>query len=133
MSTATEQEIVVRDDVYGITMTFEGRQERKYGYFDAHKRRGSGWVRNPKKHTPDGPSFVSVFPDGESILDNLLDRHDRPWQVWKPMVEKALREMGVGFEKLAWRQRYYCDCPCSPGFVVVGTVGPGYDYSFTAT
>lgn len=133
MSTATDQkqEVVVRDDVWGITMTLESVKERKYGYVDPFKRRGSTWVRYPKKHTPNGPSFVSVFPDGESIIDNLLDRHDRPWHIWKPMVEKALREMGVEFEKLAWRQRYYCECPCSPGFVVVGTVGPGYDYHFT--
>ena len=130
MSTATEQEIVVRDDVYGIELVYEGRQERRYGYVDPW--RGGSWVRNPKKHTPDGPSFASVFPDGESILDNLLDRHDRPWQIWKPLVEKALREMDVGFEKLAWRQRYWCDCPCSPCFVVVGGKRPGYTYSFTA-
>ena len=132
MSTATEAPavpaITVHDPGHGITLTLDGIDERRYGYWTQY----SGYVRNPKKHTPDGPSMAFVFPSGEGVMEHLMQRHNRPWQVWKPMVERALREMGVEFERLAWRQRYYCDCPCSPGFVVVGGTGRGVDYKFTA-
>lgn len=131
-STATaeaveQRKVTVHHPGYGITLTLDRRDERRYGYWTQY----SGYVRNPKKNTPDGPSVAFVFPQGESVMGNLMQRHDRPWQVWKPMVEHALRDAGVRFERLAWRQRYYCDCPCSPGFIIVGGSGPGYDYVFT--
>jgi hypothetical protein len=74
-----------------------------------------------------GSNKLYISPEGESILENLYNRHDRPSNVWKkeiiPAVLSKLAEQNpeiyerVKDEKWGWRQRCGCSCPCSPGFV----------------
>ena len=70
---------------------------------------------------------IYIWPKGESILDNLANRRERPAKLWKPFAEKAARAAGVDFEKIGWSQNAGCKCGCSPGFVVKGNHRPGFD------
>lgn len=68
-----------------------------------------------------------IWPEGESVLDNLFNRHNRPSKVWKdeiiPAILEKLKEQDASMyellknEKWGWRQKCGCSCPCSPGFV----------------
>lgn len=78
-------------------------------------------ITNFKEQVNDTRKTVAyVWPRGESIIDNMRNRHDRPHELWKPMVEIELRARGVNFERLTWSQYAGCSCPCSPGFIVKG-------------
>lgn len=75
----------------------------------------------PKDHTERAKKpRVYVWPTNESVMANFINRRSRPVQEWKPVVERALRERGLRFEKLVWSQYAGCSCPCSPGFIVHG-------------
>ena len=68
-----------------------------------------------------------IWPKGESILENLHGRHNRPADIWKKEVipailEKLQAEYPEAFNdvenvKWGWRQKCGCTCSCSPGFV----------------
>jgi hypothetical protein len=80
-----------------------------------------------------------IWPQGESVLENLFNRHDRPTKIWKEEIIPAILEKiriehpsvyeYVKDEKWGWRQRCGCSCPCSPGFV--GTKDNCYSISAT--
>ena len=80
-----------------------------------------------------------IWPEGETIMENLFNRHDRPSKVWKevviPAVLSKLQEVNptafeaVKGEEWGWRQKCGCTCPCSPGFV--GKKGGQYYISAT--
>lgn len=66
-----------------------------------------------------------VFPEGETLLENLYNRKHRPISVYRKAAKKALEKITAGTEreiKLRWSQRCGCTCPCSPGFFVEGFV-----------
>lgn len=65
---------------------------------------------------------IYVWPQGESIMDNLQNRRQRPYTTYKKEVIPAvLKEMGLPADtKVRWSQYAGCSCPCSPGFVVDG-------------
>jgi len=69
---------------------------------------------------------VYVWPS-ESMMDNLMERRDRPYKDWKPFVLKALEMFGVRADSVGWSQKAGCNCGCSPGFVVKGQHRPGFD------
>lgn len=69
------------------------------------------------------PAKVYVGVENESILENLAYRHARPYEVWRPYVEKALKAEGIEFEKVSWNRKAGCSCGCSPGFVIKGPGG----------
>jgi len=69
-----------------------------------------------------------VWVADETIIDNLLNRRSRPYQVYKkeviPMVmEKIKKKYPDYYEQLkdakwSWNKNCGCSmCPCSPGFV----------------
>ena len=64
---------------------------------------------------------VFVFPKGETVLDNLRRRTDRPQKLWNSVVlPKVAEKLGLHSvdTKLYWNQHAGCSCPCSPGFDV---------------
>ena len=63
---------------------------------------------------------VYVFPKGESLMDNLMNRKARPYTVYKKEVlPEVFRAMGLPENtKAKWSQYAGCSCPCSPGFVL---------------
>lgn len=68
-----------------------------------------------------------IWPEGETMMENLYNRSNRPSKVWKeeviPVVMEAVKEQFpeeykiLQNEKWGWRQKCGCSCPCSPGFV----------------
>lgn len=61
-------------------------------------------------------SRVYVWPVGETILENLQNRRNRPVADYRRVVTKELRDAGLHGE-LKWSQKAGCGCGCSPGFV----------------
>ena len=104
---------------------------RHVGNFDF----GPEWRQEYKVMKKRTTAKVFVFPKGESIFENLLNRHARPHklnaEVLAKDVESMLRESnllpeGVPF-KMSWSQKAGCSCGCSPGFIVKGTT-TGVDF-----
>lgn len=79
---------------------------------------------------PHGRSRLYVGVENENMLENLVNRRSRPYNVWRRHVEDALRENGVTFTGMRWSQRCGCSCPCSPGFILDGARS-GRDYYLT--
>ena len=67
------------------------------------------------------PPRIYIFPEGESILDNLLvGRHNRPYKMYRERILPTVFEE-LNWDpntKVRWSQYAGCTCPCSPGFVV---------------
>lgn len=65
---------------------------------------------------------IYVWPQGESLMDNLMNRKQRPFaQYKKEVIPSVLEAMGLPTDtKVRWSQYAGCSCPCSPGFVVDG-------------
>lgn len=72
-----------------------------------------------------------VWVSGESVLENLMNRRDRPHVFYKkeivPLIMEMIKEQNNEvYEKIknhqwGWRQKCGCSmCPCSPGFVSDG-------------
>jgi hypothetical protein len=65
------------------------------------------------------PSIIYVWPKGESLMENLQNRRERPYTAYKKMLQPLFAELGISANaKLAWNQRAGCSCPCSPGFFI---------------
>lgn len=65
---------------------------------------------------------VYVWPVGESLIDNLINRRSRPISAFRAVAETALTDLGVDMDKITmrWSQKAGCSCGCSPGFIVDG-------------
>ncbi len=76
--------------------------------------------------------YVSI--EGETLQQNLRDRRDRPYSVYKKEVlPKLFRLLGINPAKVSWSQKAGCrQCSCSPGFVVQSRDIP-YDIWVTVT
>lgn len=73
----------------------------------------------------DAKARIYVHPEGENILQNLENRHQRPYTLYrKHVIPHVLRAMGLpSSTKARWSQRAGCSCPCSPGFIVDDMLG----------
>lgn len=69
---------------------------------------------------------VYIFEEGENVLDNLANRHRRPYDAYKkeviPLVKEWLKankpdvtDLETG--DLRWSRKAGCSCGCSPGFI----------------
>jgi hypothetical protein len=79
------------------------------------------------KRTPnnmrDRLSKVYVWPEGETLMENLAERRNRPIKLYRTVLATALERAGCP-ETLAkqlaasarWSQKAGCGCGCSPGF-----------------
>jgi hypothetical protein len=78
----------------------------------------NGHDRFSRRPTP--KPRIYCHPVGETILDNLRNRHSRPYNLYKPLVKAFLEEQGVDTTKVRvrWSQYAGCSCPCSPGFIL---------------
>jgi hypothetical protein len=64
---------------------------------------------------------VHVFPQGESVLEHLVDRHSRPYALYRrEVLPQVWEQLGIdpATVKVRWDQYAGCTCPCSPGFIV---------------
>jgi hypothetical protein len=67
-------------------------------------------------------SRIYIWPEGETILQNLENRRSRPLKLFRQVAADALAKLEVDTSKLEikWSQKAGCSCGCSPGFVVDG-------------
>jgi hypothetical protein len=72
-------------------------------------------------------SRISIFPEGENLIENLQNRHCRPYNIYKkeilPELKKRLKEehnIDLENNKIRWSQYAGCSCGCSPGFIIEG-------------
>lgn len=63
---------------------------------------------------------IYVWPEGESIIENMENRRQRPYTEWKKTILPAMvEEYDLGENvKFRWSQTAGCGCGCSPGFIV---------------
>jgi hypothetical protein len=91
----------------------------KLTVYEDYKRSGEPY-RNQNK--------IYVWTEGETILENLVNRRSRPHTIYKkeviPLIMKMLETSNPEvYNRLkdtawGWRQKCGCSmCPCSPGFV----------------
>ena len=68
-------------------------------------------------------SRIYIWPEGETIMDNLQNRRTRPYSVFrKQVIPQVLEQLGWPADtKVSWSQRAGCQCGCSPGFIVNDT------------
>lgn len=72
----------------------------------------SGW----KAYSQSPRMYVSV--SDETVLDNLVNRKRRPYNVYKTLIHSSGISEVLNLNELRWSQRAGCTCPCSPGFVL---------------
>ena len=69
-----------------------------------------------------------VWVDNETLFENIINRRNRPYQMYKkeviPMVMELIKKKHPDYyndlkdTKWSWNQKCGCSmCPCSPGFV----------------
>ena len=75
------------------------------------ERPESIWTRAGKKNTR-----IHVFPKGETLIEQLHNRRNRPISVFRDIVLKNVPEISTG--DIKWSQTAGCSCGCSPGFIV---------------
>ena len=84
---------------------------RPLDYSTAENRRQLRQVKN---------SRLSISVSGETILENLMNRHSRPYNLYKKVVIPAVlaefKKKGIVAEGFVWSQYAGCSCGCSPGF-----------------
>lgn len=70
---------------------------------------------------------IYVNPEGETLRENMRNRRERPYSIYKKEVLPQLfRVLGITPPKVSWSQKAGCRmCPCSPGFIV-----PNYDVPY---
>lgn len=63
---------------------------------------------------------VYIHIKGETLLENLMNRRQRPYTIYKKEVMPAvLEKMGLSKDtKFRWSQKAGCACGCSPGFII---------------
>lgn len=65
---------------------------------------------------------IYLWPEGETILQNLANRHSRPTKQWrKEVIPQVLEQLGYPKDaKVRFSQKAGCRCGCSPGWIMEG-------------
>ena len=73
-------------------------------------------------------TVIFVHPKGETILENLENRRDRPYTAFrKEVLPQVFAKLDLDPEtKVRWSNRAGCSCPCSPGFIIEDHKGTGH-------
>ena len=76
--------------------------------------------RDKKRYSSRGiKARIYVWEQGESVLDNLMNRRSRPKDLYRDFIPLSLAQMGLPLDtKVLWSQQAGCRCGCSPGFIV---------------
>jgi hypothetical protein len=55
----------------------------------------------------------------ETILENLQERHCRPYKEYRQLIPKIFKKLKIPINtKAKWSQKAGCHCGCSPGFIL---------------
>jgi len=88
------------------------------------RKSGRGSLSRARRSYPE--ARIYIHPKNETILDNLTERHFRPYTLYrKEVIPELFRRLGLDLNKvkLSWSQKAGCTCPCSPGFIVKPITG----------
>ena len=82
-------------------------------------------VRVGEQHGRYIKTRIYVSPEGENIMENIMNRRQRPHTFYrKEVLPKLFSQLGWSANtKVKWSQFAGCSCPCSPGFIVENTYG----------
>lgn len=85
--------------------------------------RGGKLVIMPRRNTRGWRDFgkaprMYVHVSDETIMDNLVNRKRRPYNVYKTLIHASDVSDVLNLGKLSWSQYAGCTCPCSPGFIL---------------
>lgn len=82
------------------------------------KNRGD-WSRKGRAEY-NKPTRIIIWPQGETIWENLNNRRQRPYTIWrKEVIPTVLKELDLPLDtKVRWSQKAGCSCGCSPSFIV---------------
>lgn len=84
------------------------KRDRKYPGWRASERREYNARARMYFHTV-----------GETILENLMERRNRPTELYRGVMAQVLAQAGLHPDtKVFWSQKAGCGCGCSPGFVI---------------
>lgn len=84
------------------------------------RTRPPGW-RRAETRSYDGKARMYIHPVGETVLENLVERHFRPVALYRELMPEILRLAGLPVDtRVVWSRTAGCACGCSPGFVVQG-------------
>lgn len=105
-----------------MTLTCTRVDVRKADYTAMIK---AGYSYSDYLRARDKKARVYIFPKGESVWDNLMNRHSRPATVYKKeVIPHVLTAMGLASDtKVRWSQTAGCGCGCSPGFIIDSVLG----------
>ena len=98
------------------------RHDRAYPRYNPGDR--YSYAKDRKQYTSKPRVYVAV--KGESLLDQLQNRRERPSTLYKKvMYDQALAALGLTREnaQLSWSQKAGCQCGCSPGLIVKARKG----------
>lgn len=117
-----------------VTLTFAERERphwvsRRWNTYKDADGRDRGWwteghMSGSQQDYHKKPRLY-VSTRGETLLENLVNRHARPSTVWGKVLRKAAAALELP-GKLGWYNRAGCSCPCSPGFI--WTNAPAFDF-----
>lgn len=81
-------------------------------------------------------SKMYIWPENETVFENLMNRRQRPVTFYKKEIIPVILEriktefpdysISTDPKKWGWRQKCGCTCPCSPGFINIQSGAP-YD------
>lgn len=90
---------------------------------DYTKENAVGWAtRKELYHDQVRRPRIYFFHVGETIIDNLRNRRNRPQDEYRKLLPEVLERAGIPQEcvaKIRWSQKAGCTCGCSPGFIVI--------------
>lgn len=104
----------------GLTMEIEVRRRD----YPSRSGRSRGSYR---EYNADPRMYVGVA--GETILENLMLRRQRPYREYKRMILPVFNKVAPWqITQMGWRQKAGCACGCSPAFVITN-----YNYNAVMT
>lgn len=102
----TEEDIKKLDNLNASMRSYTGRNYNQV------------WRDQEREYTKKPRVYIHVAD--ETIMDNLMNRRARPYQIWKQEVlPQVLAFAGLSDVKASWSAKAGCSmCPCSPGFIL---------------
>jgi len=70
---------------------------------------------------------IYMMPQGETIIENLKNRRNRPVAEFKILAHSVINSTPAAGASLSWSQKAGCSCGCSPAFIVDSGVDYKYD------
>ena len=97
---------------------------------DAQRYKRSAGYKNARSYNKKHRIYIWV--EDESLMDNLMNRHDRPHKMYREQIlPEVFEQLGWPADTtVKWSQYAGCPCSCSPGFIVQKKIGSEYGHFY---